>query len=63
VQGSIAGAAGFEHVAVVDLRPLLSNALPGGYKKSWENELHPTEEGFDAVAGEFARVLGGLPVV
>ena len=63
VQRSIAGTAGFEHVTFVDLRPLLSNALPAAYKKSWENELHPTEEGFDAVAGEFARVLGGLPFV
>jgi lysophospholipase L1-like esterase len=62
VQSSIAGATGYEHVTFVDLRPLLSNALPTGYKKSWGNELHPTEDGFEAVAGEFGRVLGGLPI-
>ncbi len=61
VQASIAGSAGFEHVEYVDLRPLLSNQLPNAYKNSWENELHPTGDGFKRVAEAFAETLNGLP--
>ena len=45
----------------VGLRGLLSNALAGAaYKKSWGNELHPTEAGFQAVAGRFNEMLETL---
>lgn len=61
VQASIAGGPGLEHVHYVDLRALLANTLAGGaYKKSWGNELHPTESGFAAVAGRFNEVLESL---
>ena len=49
---------GLEHVTYLDVRGVLSNELAGGtYRASWENELHPTRRGFDAVADEFSRVL------
>ena len=52
---------GLEHVTYLDLRPLLSNELAGrAYRKSWDNELHPTKAGFQSVADEFSRVLLGL---
>ncbi len=61
VQKSIAGGPGLEHVKYVDVRDLLSNTVAGGaYKKSWGNELHPTESGFQAVAGRFNEVLETL---
>ena len=61
VQASIAGGPGLEHVRYVDLRDLLSNELLGkDYKKAWGNELHPTEAGFQAVAGRFNEVLARL---
>jgi lysophospholipase L1-like esterase len=47
---SIAGSSGFEHVTYVDVRPLLSNTLPTAYRKSWDNELHPTDDGYARVA-------------
>lgn len=47
---SIAGSPGFEHITYVDMRPLLSNELPKLYKKSWTDELHPTDDGFKLVA-------------
>ncbi len=46
----------FGHVRHVDLRGTLSRA-PGGYKKWWANELHPTRAGFERVAARFAGVL------
>jgi hypothetical protein len=52
---------GFEHVHYVDLRGTLSNALPDAYKASWANELHPSGNGFKAVADRFAGVLRTLP--
>jgi len=62
---SIAGAPGFEHVTYVDLRPLLSNELPKVYKSSWTDELHPTDDGFERVAGrldqEIRRVAPQVP--
>lgn len=54
---SIPGSQDLQHVSYLDLRPVLSNALPG-YKASWENELHPTKAGFEAVAQTFRdRIL------
>ena len=52
----VAGTAGFEHVHVVDVRPVLSDDL-ANYKRSWGNELHPTEAGFKAVSAEFVRMI------
>ena len=55
----LAGAAGFEHVQLVDLRPLLSNALDR-YRADWGNELHPTWSGFSRIAEAFADALAAL---
>ena len=54
---SIAGSPGFEHVTYVDLRPLLSNELPKTYKRSWTDELHPTDDGFERVAGRLDQEI------
>jgi lysophospholipase L1-like esterase len=49
---------GFSHVTYLDLRGALSSSLAGGvYKKSWENELHPTQAGFKSVARALNDVL------
>jgi hypothetical protein len=53
---------GLEHVRYVDLRGALSNDLSGdAYEDSWGNELHPTENGFQAVASVFHAAIGALP--
>jgi hypothetical protein len=49
----------FANVHYVDLRGTLSTDL-GNYQDWWENELHPTEQGFTAVTGKFASVLSSL---
>ncbi len=54
---SIAGSSGFKHVTYVDVRPLLSNDLPTAYKKSWDNELHPTDAGYARVAEKFDEAI------
>jgi lysophospholipase L1-like esterase len=55
---SIAGSPGFEHVSFVDLRRLLSNELTGNeYRRSWTDELHPTDAGFGRVAGAFDEAI------
>jgi lysophospholipase L1-like esterase len=55
---TLPGEDGLEHVSYLDLRAVLSNELAGrGYKKSWENELHPTRRGFESVANQFSRRL------
>lgn len=53
----------FTHVRHVDVRPVLSNKLPEQYKKSWQNELHPSflEQGFVKVAETLEDVLKTLP--
>jgi len=52
---------GLGHVSYLDLRDVLSNELAGRvYKKSWENELHPTRSGFASVADEFSKRLMAL---
>jgi hypothetical protein len=48
---------GFGHVTYVDMRKLLSNKLPSEYRKSWDNELHPTDDGFERVAAEFDKAI------
>jgi len=61
VLAGVAGGPGLAHLRHVDLRRTLSNKLPGAaYKKSWGDELHPTEQGFRAVADRFDRVLRTL---
>lgn len=51
----------FTHVRYVNVRKLLSNDLSGkAYRKSWDNELHPTKAGFGLVADAFAQVLLSL---
>lgn len=58
---SVAGGPGLKHVRYVDLRGTLSNELVGNaYRKWWANELHPTEQGFHAVADRFHKVLVAL---
>jgi lysophospholipase L1-like esterase len=53
---SVAALPMFAHVRYVDLRNTLSPD-PATYRLWWDNELHPTEEGFVKVAGEIAAVL------
>lgn len=59
VQG-LPAQAGLAHVRYIDLRGTLSNRL-ADYKDWWANELHPTEQGFEAVTNRFAAVLASLP--
>jgi hypothetical protein len=56
----IAGSPNLGHVVYVDLRATLTNALPKKYKEDWGNELHPTANGFEAVARRFDAALAGL---
>jgi hypothetical protein len=46
------------HVRYVDLRNTLSTGA--GYKTWWENELHPTPQGFEEVVTKFRAVLTTL---
>ena len=58
---TVAGGPDLSHVHYVDLRGLLSNELEDKkYKKSWANELHPTDKGFQAVAERFDYALTRL---
>jgi len=50
-------------VTHVDLRGTLSNDLAGNkYKKSWGNELHPTEGGFTEVARKINAAIKPFPI-
>jgi hypothetical protein len=49
-------AAQFPHVRYVDLRGTLSSGP--NYRDWWANELHPTENGFKAVAARLATAIG-----
>jgi hypothetical protein len=50
-----------EKVHYIDLRNTLSSVLTDdAYKQDWNNELHPEERGFVAIANKFARVLDTL---
>ncbi|NNE44798.1 MAG: hypothetical protein HKN12_11375 [Gemmatimonadetes bacterium] len=55
----VASARGHAHVSYLDLRPVLSNT-PRKYDDDWDNELHPTREGFRKVAKAFDRHIRGL---
>ena len=48
----------FAHVHYIDLRGTLSVA--NNYKDDWDNELHPSESGFEKVTSKFAQVIDGL---
>lgn len=43
-----------DHLHHVDLRSVLTNALPNAYKADWANELHPKKRGFKALAAAMA---------
>lgn len=49
----------FSHVKHVDLRKVLSSK-GACYRQHWENELHPTRDGFRLVGARFAEVLSAL---
>jgi hypothetical protein len=51
----------FPFTVYVDVRNTLSTTLPDTYKHFWDNELHPTELGFEKVTDKFAAVLQALP--
>jgi len=54
---------GLAHVKYVDLRGTLSSELAHNrYRKSWENELHPTRAGFEQVAQKFHDAIRTLPM-
>jgi len=56
--GEVAAAPVFSHVTVVDLRGSLSVELQDDeYEDWWDNELHPTRDGFVKVAGLFDERL------
>jgi lysophospholipase L1-like esterase len=58
---SVVSAAGLAHVRYLDLRADLSNELPAKYRQSWDNELHPTRDGFKTVARSFDQLLRTFP--
>lgn len=45
------------HMHHINLRDVLTNALPNGYKDDWANELHPKKEGFKRVAQRVSETL------
>jgi lysophospholipase L1-like esterase len=49
----------FPHVHYVDLRNTLSSGPD--YRDWWDNEFHPTQQGFERIADTFAQVLSALP--
>ncbi|MFN7979219.1 MAG: GDSL-type esterase/lipase family protein [Vicinamibacterales bacterium] len=51
----VSGMAQFGHVKYVDLRKTLSQSA--SYKDDWANELHPTKDGFRAVAAKIAQQI------
>ncbi len=54
----LAALAPFAHVHYINLRNTLQTGA--NYKQWWANELHPTEQGFRAVAEKFAATLANL---
>jgi hypothetical protein len=55
----VAGLPQFAHVRYVNLRGTLPTDAT--YKTWWANELHPTDQGFQAVTARFAQVLRTIP--
>jgi lysophospholipase L1-like esterase len=56
---ALAGLGPFAHVHYIDLRNTLSTGAE--YQQWWENELHPTEQGFRVIAEKYAATLSSLP--
>jgi hypothetical protein len=54
----LAGMPEFAQVRYIDLRGVLKTDTT--YKDWWANELHPTEQGFEAVTARFANALQAL---
>jgi hypothetical protein len=55
---AIAGGPGLAHLHYVDVRGTLSQRLQGqAYKTWWNDELHPTEQGFARVAARFDQTI------
>ena len=54
----VSAISGFGHVHYLNLRNTLKH--DGTYKRHWENELHPTEEGFKLVSKKFADLVAKL---
>ena len=52
---------GMKHVHYVDVRDCLTNELEG-YHNDWNDELHPTNSGFEKVAGKFRQTLEHLGI-
>lgn len=51
----------YQHVHYLDLRNTLSGELDNdAYQAWWANELHPSHDGFTAVAAKFASILATL---
>jgi lysophospholipase L1-like esterase len=57
---NVAGGPGLEHVTYLNLRGTLSNTWPRTYRKWWNDELHPTEAGFQAIARKFHDALSAM---
>ena len=58
---AIASDGGLGDVRYLDLRGTLNSDLTAkAYKSSWANELHPSADGFEALAASFAYLLGNL---
>jgi hypothetical protein len=54
----VSASPGFGHVHYLNLRNTLRHGA--NYEKDWENELHPTEEGFALVSKKFADLIAKL---
>lgn len=53
---------GLAHVTYVDVRDVLSSDLANKrYTRSWNDELHPTQPGFEAVAGKLSAAILQFP--
>lgn len=58
VLAALPGEPGLGHLRYADLRGTLSGELQGGrYRRSWENELHPTALGFERIAARLAAAI------
>ena len=57
---SIPAAPEMSHVTYLDLRNTISSDL-AGYKKSWNDELHPTKPGFGKIAAVYAQAIQAFP--
>jgi lysophospholipase L1-like esterase len=58
VLATLPGERGLGHLRYADLRGTLSCELRGGrYRRSWENELHPTARGFERIAARLASAI------